>query len=74
MRESLTSTEGQEMTRKDYEAMAQDIKHTIEHLEGDYSPSRVFLLFLENFTEYMKEDNPKFDISKFFKACGLDRD
>ncbi len=60
------------MTRKDYEAMAKEIKHTMEYLEGEHSPSRVFLLFLGNFTEYMKEENPRFDDSKFLKACGFD--
>jgi hypothetical protein len=69
----FTHRKGERMTRKDYEAIAKDIKTTLETLEeGEHSAKRVLLIFLSNFTEYMKEDNPRFDMTKFVKACGYE--
>jgi hypothetical protein len=62
------------MTRKDYEALAEDIRNAHEFWgnEDDRALARrVMANFVENFEDYLAEDNPRFDCAKFREACGL---
>lgn len=62
------------MTRKDYEALAEDIRNAHEHWASDDDRAlarRVLSNFVENFQEYLAEDNVRFDSAKFREACGL---
>ena len=62
------------MTRKDYEALAEEIRNAWEFWSAESDrllARRVMAGFVENFAEYMAEDNPRFDEDKFREACGL---
>jgi uncharacterized protein YpuA (DUF1002 family) len=62
------------MTRKDYEAIASDIKHAHERwidANEQELAKKVLRAFLDNFNEYLKDDNDRFNEDKFMKACGL---
>jgi hypothetical protein len=62
------------MTRKDYEALAEDVRNAHEHWNDEQDRTlarRVMLGFVENFQEYLAEENPRFDSAKFREACGL---
>ena len=62
------------MTRKDYEALAEDIRNAHEFWASDEDRAlarRVMANFVENFQEYLAEDNPRFDSAKFREACGF---
>ncbi len=62
------------MTRKDYEALASDIRHAHTWWmteEEKQAAHRVMSVFVENVTEYFAEDNPRFDKARFVEACGL---
>jgi len=62
------------MTRKDYEAMAEDVRHAwvrwTDESEQEIA-KKVLRAFVDNFEEYLTEDNSRFDRSKFREACGL---
>ena len=62
------------MTRKDYVAMAEDIRHAHERwtdIAEQETAKQVLRAFLTNFKEYLKEDNANFNETKFLEACGL---
>ena len=62
------------MTRKDYEAMAEDMRHSWERWSEESEQEiakKVLRAFVDNFEEYLAEDNSRFDRSKFREACGL---
>ena len=62
------------MTRKDYVAMAEDIRHAHERWTDtaeQETAKRVLWAFLQNFEEYLQADNYRFDRSTFREACGL---
>ncbi len=63
------------MTRKDYEAIAEAIRWAYESIEPDYQPntqdhmrngiSRASIALAEK----LKQDNPRFDRTRFITAC-----
>jgi hypothetical protein len=62
------------MTRKDYTAMAEDMRHAWERWTDESeqeTAKKVLRAFVDNFEEYLAEDNARFDRSKFREACGL---
>ena len=60
------------MTRKDYVALAEDIKNTMNYFDGVQEPKRVLQILVSNFMEYLKEDNANFNSVKFAEACGFE--
>jgi len=62
------------MTRKDYEALAEHIRNACQHWQTEEDRALAQLVmrgFVENFQEYLEEDNPRFDSARFREACGL---
>ena len=65
------------MSRKHYQAMADQIKAEAERLKQTYDPGREPQMFLhlkkaaELFANVALEDNSRFDYHRFIKACGL---
>lgn len=60
------------MTRKDYVAIAEAIKRTREALptNADLEHNAVCRT-ARNIALVMLNDNPRFDVSRFLKACGV---
>jgi len=57
------------MTRKDYRKIAGAIK---ESVDSGFKVNLMTVGFVtEKIAEVLREDNPRFDYSKFNKACGL---
>jgi hypothetical protein len=52
------------MTRKDYEKIAKILKTT--HLEDHQRAS-----LSVSFASVCREDNPRFDVDRFLRACGV---
>jgi hypothetical protein len=62
------------MTSKDYEALAEDIHNAWAFWSSESDrllARRVMAGFVENFAEYMAEENSRFDKARFVEACGL---
>ena len=66
------------MTRKDYEALASNIRHAHQFVgnvaitKGKQEIARATMsVFVENVTQYLAADNPRFNRDKFLEACGL---
>ena len=62
------------MTRKDYKAMSEDMRHAWERWTESHEQEiakNVLRAFVDNFEEYLAEDNERFDRSRFREACGL---
>ncbi len=63
------------MTRKDYELLASAIsvnyEFAVKHRKEQPTPDFVIELLTQTLASVLKEDNPKFDKEKFFKACGM---
>lgn len=66
------------MTRKDYELIADVIKPLVkgcQDLTEDnpeaYSYLSLIRELVNNLSDKLVENNPRFDRSKFWKACGL---
>lgn len=58
------------MTRKDYEAIAANVKSTLESINSD--AGRIALqMFVSNFCDTAIRDNHRFDHQKFRRACGF---
>jgi hypothetical protein len=54
------------MTRKDYVAVADILSDYVEVI-----PPEEYVELVREFSAYMSEDNPRFQHSRFFQACGL---
>jgi hypothetical protein len=66
------------MTRKDYRMLASTIKPLVEGLEvltkvkpEAYTHTSVVRELVNNLSDRLEEDNPHFNRSKFWEACGL---
>jgi hypothetical protein len=54
--------------------MAEDVRHSWERWLDSHEQEiakNVLRAFVDNFEEYLAEDNERFDRSKFREACGL---
>jgi hypothetical protein len=56
------------MTRKDYEIIADAIKNSHE---GEGSSRVIAMRIANKLSSHMKEGNPNFNKDKFMKACGF---
>lgn len=61
------------MTKKDYELIAYALKNSYlgtliypKSLQGFYE------VLVERLCDSLKEENPRFDVKKFWEACGLE--
>lgn len=63
------------MTKKDYEAMAEWIKHElgiIAMMRPDkYSYHDIVVGFVEDMADYLESQNPKFKANLFLTQCGV---
>lgn len=63
------------MTKKDYEAIARAIKQSGEHQAVDEGYCEGWQAAVSSVTHrvanVMQADNPRFDRSRFLKACGV---
>ncbi len=62
------------MTRKDFEAVAQEIRHVRIGFKSNYANDRsrmVLDALADNLANVFSEDNPRFDRAKFLLACGV---
>jgi hypothetical protein len=59
---------GQEMTRKDYELIANVIK---QFPRLDYGVASVLEELAEDLSVALSNENPRFDRARFIKACGV---
>lgn len=66
------------MTRKDYELIAKVINPLVEGLEvltkvkpEAYTHISVVRELVNNLSDKLQADNPRFDRGKFWQACGL---
>jgi len=62
------------MTRKDYEMIAQAVKASrSDFVMGDdymdWHSNNLFDAFVRNLAKQLKNDNPRFDKSRFINAC-----
>ena len=60
------------MTRKDYERFAKMVKD--HRRDDDGTHSAIIASIADCLSCICEADNPRFDRSKFFIACGLDED
>lgn len=63
------------MTRKDYELIAYCIKGELDACRGmsrALTPESALSRLADRFAANLARENPRFDESQFFKACGLD--
>ena len=59
------------MTRKDYEAIAKAVRATVEELSAYPDPMTVLIKVVTRVAKVLHEDNSRFDVARFMKACGL---
>ena len=57
------------MTRKDYQLIASIIKSEAEAWKPNSTQAVMCDQFAKAFAQKLAEDNPRFDASRFFKAC-----
>lgn len=66
------------MTKKDYELIAGAFKTwAFDFIDGKFrniTPKAVFETLVEEVAIKLKQENPRFDTHKFFKACGVERE
>ena len=68
---------GNEMTRKDYKAIAEVIRQNTEELDSGAERGMVVKTIqdvpklAEDLASIMASDNPRFDRIRFLSACGL---
>jgi hypothetical protein len=61
------------MTKKDYELIASVIKGNFKAFEElEIHPSHWQTLLVSELGNKLMDDNPKFDLAKFRRACGID--
>jgi hypothetical protein len=59
------------MTRKDYKAIA-DVLNEQQKDFSEHDDGRMLLAIIASrLSQYMAQDNPRFDRSKFLTACGV---
>ena len=54
------------MTRKDYIATADILKHIKDEI-----PKHIHFVLVDEFAQMMEADNPRFDSKRFFAASGI---
>jgi len=66
------------MTRKDYQAIASAISSVATWANTYYTVDtcrhiapQVLLTLVEQLSDYLEDDNPRFNAEKFSKACGF---
>jgi hypothetical protein len=60
------------MTRKDYELIARCVADARKLSPTNLAIQVAMDLFMANIAKRLKEDNPRFDKDKFYRACGFD--
>lgn len=64
------------MTKKDYELIAKVLGNKYKQVQawrnGNIEAECLTLAYLEDFVLAFEQNNPKFNRSKFLKACGLE--
>lgn len=62
------------MTKKDYELIARLLGNKYKQVQSwtNLEAQCLTLAYLEDFVLAFEQNNPKFDRSKFLKACGLE--
>lgn len=61
------------MTKKNYEAFANELRHTPPKFYG-VSQYETWVACVNAVARVLARDNPRFDISKFWSACGVGRE
>lgn len=67
------------MTKKDYIAIAEAIKPTVELIKrstatGTHLAFKALRLTTKNIADALASDNSRFDRSRFLRACGLEEE
>ena len=63
------------MTRQDYERIADAMKRAYWQTDsGDsLTGQRTYAAYVQNLAVEFRKDNPRFDVNKFYDACGINR-
>lgn len=72
------NTKGDNVTRKDYQLIADCIRKSLEHMQGEYNfpdmqehMAVATAVVIRHLQDGLKQDNPNFKPDTFYKACTL---
>lgn len=64
------------MTRKHFEQVAEIIRRRAEQDSQEFGNQYhgIIAEFADDFVRLFKQSNPRFNVAKFYEACGMDED